>query len=183
MNKLQKIKNVFPFFILFFLTGLLGWELFYSNPNQLPSALMGEAVPTFTAANIFPAQPSLTEKAFKGKVTLLNVWATWCEACSLEHNMLMKIKNTYHTPIYSLVYKDDVQKARSWLDENGNPYALTGNDNKGDIAIDFGVYGTPETFVINQEGKIIYRHIGVIDQKAWDEILYPMIKKLEAKSV
>jgi len=177
-RRLQKIIGIFPFLILFVLTGLLAWELFYSHPNERPSALTGEIVPPFMANNLYPSLPPLSEKIFKGKITLLNVWATWCEACSMEHKMLMKIKNTYHIPIYSLIYKDDPKKARHWLDENGNPYNLIGNDDKGDIAIDLGVYGTPETFVINQEGKIIYRYIGAIDQKSWNDILYPLIKKL-----
>lgn len=93
--------------------------------------------------------------------------------------MLMKIKNTYHVPIYGLVYKDQPKNAIDWLEKNGDPYALSGNDMKGDVAMDFGVYGTPETFVIDRSGKIKYRHIGPIDQKNWDETLYPLIKKLE----
>lgn len=175
---MKLLKQVIPFFILFTLTGLLAWEMFYAKPNELPSALIGESVPAFIANNIFPDSPPLTQNNLRGHVTLLNVWATWCEACSIEHEMLMKIKNEYHVPIYSLVYKDDINNAQKWLNDRGNPYKLTGNDNKGDIAIDFGVYGTPETFVINSAGKIVYRHIGAIDQQSWDETLYPMIKKL-----
>jgi cytochrome c biogenesis protein CcmG/thiol:disulfide interchange protein DsbE len=172
------IKKIIPFVTLFLLFILLGWELFYAKPSELPSALIGESVPSFDLSNIYPVQARFTNKALTGRVALLNVWATWCSACYMEHKMLMKIKNEYHVPIYSLVYKDDAQKAQDWLEQYGNPYVLIGDDEKGDTAIDFGVYGTPETFVINPQGKIVYRHIGVINQKVWDEELYPLIKKL-----
>jgi cytochrome c biogenesis protein CcmG, thiol:disulfide interchange protein DsbE len=173
----QTLKLAIPFIFLFILFILLGWELFYSKPSELPSALIGEDVPAFNLPNLYPSQPPLTQKTFAGKTVLLNVWATWCYACSLEHGMLMKITNEYHVPIYSIAYKDNSQDARHWLQENGNPYKRVGADMNGNVAIDFGIYGTPETFVINAKGKIIYRHIGAIDQKTWDDVLYPLIKK------
>lgn len=173
----QKIRHITPFVILFALLALLGWELFYSNPNELPSALIGEDVPAFNLPNLYPSAPAFTKNALTGRTVLLNVWATWCYACGIEHDMLMKIKNQYHVQIYSIDYKDNPQDAINWLEKNGNPYALTGADTKGNVAIDFGVYGTPETFVINSKGKIIYRHIGAINQKIWDETLYPLIKQ------
>ncbi|MBX3708707.1 MAG: DsbE family thiol:disulfide interchange protein [Gammaproteobacteria bacterium] len=177
MNQLYLLKKIIPFLALFALLVLLSWELFYSKPRELPSALIGENIPSFTLPNLFPAQSSLTNKALaSGHVVLLNVWATWCEACQYEHAMLMKISHEYHIPIYSIDYKDNTADAIHWLEKNGNPYLLTGDDKTGDVAIDLGVYGTPETFVVNPAGKIIYRHIGVIDQKVWDEILSPLIK-------
>jgi cytochrome c biogenesis protein CcmG/thiol:disulfide interchange protein DsbE len=175
MNKNYKI--FFPFITLFALFALLAWELFFSNANELPSALIGEDVPAFHLSNLFPLQPAFNNKALYGRTVLVNVWATWCYACENEHEMLMKIKNVYHVPIYGIVYKDNAQDAIRWLAEKGNPYELIGDDKNGVVAIDFGVYGTPETFVINPQGKIIYRHVGVINQKIWDEVLYPLIKK------
>jgi cytochrome c biogenesis protein CcmG/thiol:disulfide interchange protein DsbE len=173
----KKAQKTIPFIILFILLGLLGWELFHSKPYELPSALIGENVPRFVLPNILPNQPTFTHHNFTGQVSLLNIWATWCEACTIEHSMLMKIKNDYHVPIYGIIYKDKVDDAITWLNQNGNPYERIGNDKKGDVAIDLGVYGTPETFVINAQGKIIYRHVGIIDQQIWDDILYPLIKK------
>lgn len=178
MSAEKKIKIMIPFISLFLLLGLLGWELFYSKPSELPSALIGENVPSFNLPTLFFPDIRFTQDALKGKVILLNVWATWCPSCEIEHSMLMKIKNDYHVLIYSLVYKDERQRVIDWLEKNGNPYSLIGDDSKGDAAIDFGVYGTPETFVINRQGKIVYRYIGAIDQRAWDETLYPLIKKL-----
>jgi cytochrome c biogenesis protein CcmG, thiol:disulfide interchange protein DsbE len=177
MSRLQKIKKIIPFVILFALLAILGRELFYSNPNELPSALIGEEVPDFNLPNLFGSQPAFTPKAFAGRVSLLNVWATWCYACEIEHPMLMKISNQYHVPIYGIVYKDQAKDAIAWLVKNGNPFVMSGDDRKGNVAIDLGVYGTPETFVINAQGKIVYRHIGAIDQKTWDDVLYPLIKK------
>lgn len=172
----MSIKKIFPFIIFLGLVVILGRELFYAKPNELPSALLGQNVPAFEVPTLL-GQTKLTEKDLKGRVTLLNVWATWCYACSQEHEMLMKIKNQYRIPVYSLDYKDNPSDAKKWLRQLGNPYVLTGIDAKGDVAIDLGIYGTPETFVINKEGKIVYRHVGVITQQVWDEVLYPVVKK------
>jgi cytochrome c biogenesis protein CcmG/thiol:disulfide interchange protein DsbE len=124
-----------------------------------------------------PAYP-LTEQNLKGHVTLLNVWASWCYACELQHPMLMAIKNNYHIPIYGIAYKDEAKNIQTFLNEYGNPYTRLGNDSNGAVAMDFGVYGTPETFVIDKKGTIVYRHVGVISQQVWEEELLPLIKRL-----
>lgn len=169
-------KFCIPFIIFFGLLSLLGWSLFYSKPNELPSALIGKELPSFTLPNIFLSQPALRSSTLKGEIVLLNVWATWCPACLNEHEMLLKIKNVYHVPIFAIVYKDHANDVIQWLSSKGNPFVLVGDDRNGDTAIDLGVYGTPETFVIKQ-GKIIYRHIGILDQQTWDEQIYPLIKQ------
>lgn len=175
MQANKKFKFIIPFIILFTLLGLLGWELFYGKTDNLTSALIDSEVPAFKVPNLFHSQPDLTNTALSGRFLLLNVWATWCYACKEEHEMLMKIKNQYHIPIYGLVYKDKTANAIEWLQQHGNPYTSVGNDAKGDVAIDLGVYGTPETFVINAQGKIIYRHVGALTQAVWDNTLYPLI--------
>ena len=138
---------------------------------------MGLTIPEFQLPNLLVTNKTFSQKDLLGRVTLLNVWATWCYACGVELPMLMKIKNEYGVPIYSIDYKDNPQDAKKWLQQNGNPYLITGSDVKGDVVIDLGVYGTPETFVISPEGKIIYRHIGVLDQRSWDTILHPLVKQ------
>jgi len=173
------LKNSIPFFILFFLCLLLWHELFYGKPSELPSALIGEPVPDFRLPDLYDEKNWLTPGNFKGQVVLLNIWATWCYACNVEMDMLMQIKNNYHVPIYSIDYKDNPEDARKWLAQRGNPYNMTGMDKNGDTAIDLGVYGTPETFIISRQGKSVYRHIGVIDQHSWDTILYPLIQKYQ----
>jgi cytochrome c biogenesis protein CcmG/thiol:disulfide interchange protein DsbE len=180
MTFIRKTLHIFPFIILFLLTSLLAFELFHFKPYALPSPLLGENVPPFHLQNLFPEGPPLTNALLRGRVVLLNVWATWCAACSMEHAMLLKINQQYHVPIYSIDYKDDAQNAIQWLQQQGNPYALTGQDNQGDAVLDLGVYGTPETFVIGPAGNIVYRQIGPIDQKVWDETLYPLIQHYQA---
>lgn len=174
-----KLKLILPFVILFALLALLARELFFSTPLEMPSTLIGQPLPSFQLPTIAAKTSTLSEKVFRKHVTLFNVWATWCPACLSEAPMLMKIKNQYHVPIYSIVYKDDKAAVTQWLQANGNPYIAIGDDQQGDVAIDLGVYGTPETFVINQDGRIVYRHVGPITQTAWDNVLYPLIQKIE----
>lgn len=171
----KKIHLIFPIIFISCLLTLLYRELFYANNVVIPSALIGETIPPFNLRELNSTH-LFTEKNLRGKFLLLNVWATWCYACKIEHDMLLKIKNVYHIPIYSINYKDDPQSAKIWLEHNGNPYIMTGLDNSGEIAIDLGVYGTPETFVIDPAGKIIYRHVGIINQTIWDQQLYPLFK-------
>src|SRR3990167_6967485 len=182
MTMTKNIKHSVPFFILFALLFLLWWELFHAHAQEIPSALVGEPVPQFELADILHADKPFTAEDLNGKVSLLNVWATWCYACNIEAPMLMRIKEKYHVPIYSIDYKDAANLAQQWLQKYGNPYTKIGMDKHGDVAIDLGVYGTPETFVISPNGKIVYRHVGVIDQKTWDEILYPLVKKYAVKN-
>ena len=176
-----KLKFIIPFLILFSLIALLWYELFYTTPDQIPSALIGEPVPAFHIQNLYDNNAYITPKDFQGQAVLINVWATWCYACKLEMPMLLKIKNTYRIPIYGIDYKDKPDDAKKWLAKHGNPYVKTGMDTSGDAAIDLGIYGTPETFVISPQGKIVYRHVGVIDQQNWDNVLYPIIKKFGVK--
>ncbi len=174
----MRLKHIVPFLLLFSLLGFLGYELFHAKPDELPSALIGDAVPAFKLPTLESDNALFMQQQLRGRVTLLNIWATWCYACSIEHDMLMKISRDYHVPIYSILYKDERKKGQAWLRKHGNPFILTGDDSNGDVAIDFGVYGTPETYVISPAGKIVYRHIGIIDQEAWDKVLFPLIKKL-----
>ena len=172
------MKKILPFILLFALFTLFGRELLYANPNKFTSSLTGETLPSFELSNLLNSLKVFNNKDLIGQVSLLNVWATWCHACEIEAPFLMKIKNDYHVPIYGITYKDDPADIYAWLQAYGNPYKVIANDKNGEVAIDLGIYGTPETFVINKEGKIVYRHIGVLDQKIWDSVIYPIIKQL-----
>jgi cytochrome c biogenesis protein CcmG/thiol:disulfide interchange protein DsbE len=174
---MHKFKLIMPFLILLLLLSVLVEQLFFGKRNELPSALIGRPVPSFVLSTLAPSDGPLSNQDFLGRAVLLNVWATWCQACAYEHPMLMKIKNEYHVPIYGLDYKDNPDDAKLWLKRNGDPYVSVGSDVKGDVAIDFGVYGTPETFIISQQGRITYRHVGVLDEKTWKEVLWPIFKK------
>lgn len=160
--------------VLFFL-----WQGLSGQPELLPSPLIGKPVPAFHLTNLLaPAYP-LTEQKLKGRVSLLNVWASWCSACEMEHPMLLEIKNNTHIPIYGILYKDEPRTAKAFLAENGNPYTGLGNDDKGEVAMDLGVYGTPETFIVDKQGIIVHRHVGIISQEVWENELLPIIKRLE----
>lgn len=176
----MKIKYVLPFLLLLGLGSILTHELFYSQPTEEISGLIGENIPQFKLPSLYDATRQFTPRDLTGQVALLNVWATWCSACKEEEAMLRKIRDEYHVPIYGITYRDDADKARQLLNQNGNPYVLIGDDKSGDVSVDLGIYGTPETFIISPQGKIVYRHIGVIDQKSWDEVLYPLVKKYAA---
>ena len=174
----QYFKRAMPFVILCALFSLLWYELFYSHPHDQPSALLNELVPAFELTDLLHPPQTFTEKNLTGHVSLLNIWATWCYACLVEHNMLMKISTDYHIPIYSIAYKDDPSATLKWLNEKGNPYIMLGNDVQGSVGIDLGIYGTPETFIINSQGKIVYRHIGALDENTWNNVLHPIIKRI-----
>lgn len=177
MTKLLKI--IISFAAITLLLSLFWRVLFYTQPDESPSALIGEEVPSFQLVDLTNSQKKFTSQELKGRMILLNVWASWCYACQLETTMLLKINHTYHIPIYGIAYKDNTNDVKQWLQKFGNPYVKIGDDKSGDVAIDLGVYGTPETFFISPQGKIVYRHVGVIDQKVWDEVLYPLVKKYE----
>lgn len=175
----MKFRYIIPYVILIALLAVLYRELFYAKPHEIPSPLIGEALPDFSLPNLFSPENKLTPNDFMGHVSLLNVWASWCAACQEEQAMLVMIGEQYHVPIYGINYKDKPEDAKNWLSQYGNPYKVIGVDKDGDAAIDLGVYGTPETFVISPEGKIVYRHIGIIDQAVWDNVLQPLVAKYE----
>ncbi len=175
----MKLKFIIPFLLLFILLSILWRELFYAKPHELPSVLIGETLPNFSLPTLFTPTKTLDSKNLIGHVSLLNVFASWCYACQLEQPFLIQISEQYHVPIYGINYKDKPDEAKQWLRQFGNPYSLIGLDKEGNTGIDLGVYGTPETFVISREGKIVYRHVGVINQQVWDDVLYPLVKKYE----
>ena len=165
------ISAFIPFFVLC-LIALLFWRGLSNDPSHLPSALIGKSIPEVSISEL---------KNFKGKIILFNVWATWCPACVEEHEMLISIAQNNSVLIYGLNYKDEAEKAQAFLKQRGNPYAKTSSDPDGRIGIEWGVYGAPETFVIDQQGIIRYRHTGTLTESVWREKLLPLIQKLEVK--
>lgn len=173
----QKIKVIIPVVILLGLFALLYRSLFYADHTLLPSSLIGQPLPEFALPNLWQPTRTIHSEDLKKEIYLLNVWASWCYACAIEMPLLHKIRNDYHISIIGINYKDDRTNAINWLAKNGDPYDLIVMDQSGDTAIDLGVYGTPETFVVSPNGKIIYRHVGVIDETAWNKTLYPLIQQ------
>jgi cytochrome c biogenesis protein CcmG/thiol:disulfide interchange protein DsbE len=117
----------------------------------------------------------------QGKVSLLNIFASWCVACRVEHPVLLRLATERAIPIYGLAWKDKPEELKQWLAELGDPYTLIGDDAQGRTAIDLGVTGAPETFVIDRKGKIRYKHVGPIDDYVWENTLKPLVSKLEAE--
>ena len=158
---------------------LLGLD---QDPTELPSVLVGEPFPEFSLPSLQDAESLVSTEDFKGEVALVNVWATWCPSCIAEHGELTRIFETTGLRIIGINYNDDPDAARAWLKRWGDPYALHVVDQAGTLAIDLGVYGAPETFVIDAAGVIRYRHVGVVTQKVYEETLGPMIQDLQDAS-
>ncbi len=174
MNKLGICLISLPALVFITLIYFL-WRGLALHPEVLPSALVGKPAPRFYLRDLLSERP-FTEQAFKGQLTIFHVWATWCSACEREHPFLMEIKNKYSIPIDGLVYKDKPQHIQGFLAEFGNPYDKIGDDAEGEVAMDFGVYGTPETFLLDQEGRIVYRHVGALNEEIWERGILPLIK-------
>ena len=149
---------------------------------MLPSEKINEPIPEFELPNLLYPRESVRSGDLVGEVALLNVWATWCPSCIAEHGELTRIFETTGLRIIGINYNDDPDAARAWLKRWGDPYALHVVDQAGTLAIDLGVYGAPETFVIDAAGVIRYRHVGVVTQKVYEETLGPMIQDLQDAS-
>lgn len=168
-------------FLLFGLLVIFLWRGLSLDPQELPSVQLGQSLPAFNLPVLGGAPQGFTPAQFQGKIALLNVWASWCAACVEEQAFLMKLAEN-GTPIYGLNYKDEPRNALSWLDIWGNPYQLIGQDGKGKVAIDLGVYGAPETFLIDAKGVIRFRHVGLLDEKTWTQEFLPRIHQLRTIS-
>ena len=148
------------------------------NPREIPSPLIGKPVPQFALPPVRGRTLGLETAHLKGKVSIVNVFASWCLSCKEEHPVFMQMQSERLVPIHGLNYKDRPEDAQKWLDDMGDPYTRTGADIDGRVAIEWGVYGVPETFVIDREGRIAYKHIGPVTPKLLDETLRPLIARL-----
>ncbi|MFZ4076864.1 MAG: DsbE family thiol:disulfide interchange protein [Legionellaceae bacterium] len=157
--------------LLFFYRGLS------LDPQTLPSVEVGKPLPWFELPPLKGDVP-LSSTRFKGHVSMLNVWASWCPACTEEQAFLLNLKQQ-GVALYGLNYKDKASDAKAWLEEWGDPYQAIGQDITGRVAIDLGVYGAPETFLIDQQGIIRYRHVGALNATLWKKEFLPRIKALE----
>lgn len=148
------------------------------DPRVVPSVLIGKPVPEFDLPPVKGRTLGLSDKDLKGEVSLVNVFASWCTACLEEHPLFMKLARDNVVPIHGLNYKDKPDDAERWLDRLGDPYTRTGADRDGRVAIDWGVYGVPETFVVDRQGRIAHKHIGVLKQEAFENDILPIIYDL-----
>jgi cytochrome c biogenesis protein CcmG/thiol:disulfide interchange protein DsbE len=164
--------GIFLVLVLFLAVGLR------LNPREVPSPFIGKAAPAFTLTQLHEPERQFSPQDMKGKVWLLNVWASWCVSCRQEHPVLMDFSRQNVVPILGLNYKDGREDGINWLAQFGNPYTLSAFDSNGRIGIDYGVYGVPETFVIDKQGLIRYKHVGPLTPKIISEKLLPLIKEL-----
>lgn len=162
---------VFAILTLFLVKGL------DRDPKELPSALIGEPFPSFTLPSLANGQSLLTERDLDSKLVLVNVWATWCFACRIEHPMLNQLA-AEGVSIIGLNYKDQNNKAQQWLEQKGNPYLFNIVDAQGSLGFDLGVTGAPETFLVDANGIIRYRRVGVVDQRIWDNEINDLYQQL-----
>jgi cytochrome c biogenesis protein CcmG, thiol:disulfide interchange protein DsbE len=150
------------------------------DPSKVPSALIDRPIPQFALPALDGAGvPGLSDAAIKGKVALVNVFASWCVPCKIEHPILMRLAEEKRIAIYGINYKDTANDARGWLKNLGNPYAAIGHDEPGRVAIEWGVYGVPETFLIDREGRIRYKQVGPITPQALQDTILPLIAQIE----
>jgi cytochrome c biogenesis protein CcmG, thiol:disulfide interchange protein DsbE len=165
---------VFAGLVAFFAVGLT------RDPREVPSPFIGKAAPEFKLQQLHDAQATFSPEDMRGKVWLLNVWASWCVSCRVEHPLLVEMSRQHVVPIVGLNYKDKRDDGKQWLAKLGNPYAVSAFDVDGLVGIDYGVYGVPETFVIDRQGVIRYKQIGPITPEALEKTILPLVKKLEA---
>ncbi|MEW5710042.1 MAG: DsbE family thiol:disulfide interchange protein [Pseudomonadota bacterium] len=149
------------------------------NPREVPSPLVGKPAPEIGLALLRDPQKSFRTADLQGQVWLLNVWASWCVACREEHPLLLEVARSGVVPLVGLNYKDHREEALAWLERFGDPYRFSVMDREGRVGIDYGVYGVPETFVIDAEGVIRYKHIGPLTPERWRERLLPLIRELQ----
>ena len=193
----MKAKFLVPLLLFFGLAGFLAFGLTL-NPREVPSPLIDKPAPDFSLARLDQPEQTFSLKEMQGEVWLLTVWASWCVACREEHPVLVRMAQQKLVPIVGLNYKEvrgdgainargmaleaetsmAIERARAWLKDHGNPYVLSVLDIDGRVGIDFGVYGVPETFLIDREGRIRYKHIGPITPDALQNVLMPKVEEL-----
>lgn len=160
---------------------LLGVLLAYGlklDPRKIPSPLIGKPVPTFALPSVADPKRTVRSEDLRGRAYLLNVWASWCVACREEHPFLVELKQANAIPIIGLNYKDQRTDALNWLGTLGDPYELSVSDLHGHVGIELGVYGVPETFVVDKAGVIRYKHIGPLTPEVWRTKLVPVLKEM-----
>lgn len=168
-------RALIPLFLFAVLVGFLAFGLTL-NPRDVPSPLIDKPAPDFVLPTLRNPAGMASSQSMDGQLWILNVWASWCVACRQEHQTLMDFSAQQSIPLYGLNYKDRRTDALRWLDERGDPYRDSFYDIEGRVGIDYGVYGVPETFVIDQQGRIRYKHSGPLSPKLLHDTILPMIR-------
>lgn len=167
-------------FALIVVLGYLGFRL--EDPHRLPSALLDKPFPEFSATVLGNPGRTVTRADLVGGPVLVNVWATWCPTCKAEHEELVRIDALTDLRIVGVNYKDDAGKALRWLAEFGNPYEFVLEDADGRLGVELGVYGAPESFLLDSAGRIVYKRVGEINPRIWQSEIAPILARLEVRS-
>lgn len=149
------------------------------DPKLLPSALIGEPAPQFELPALLVDDDDVSSASIEGKVVLINFFASWCGPCRIEHPLLMSIADAGEVPLYGINYKDAEVDAKRWLANFGDPFLEIGADLDGRTGIDWGVYGLPETFLLNRQGQIVYKHVGPLSPEVFTTEIMPIVRELE----
>ncbi len=174
----MKILLSVPLIVFFVIAGFLARGLFL-DPTELPSPFIGKPAPEFRLPQLQSPNVQFNSADMIGQVWLLNIWASWCAACRVEHPLFNELSTSNLLPIVGLNYKDKPDEALEWLEQLGNPYSIIATDTDGRVGIEWGVYGVPETFVIDRKGIVRYKHIGPVDRQSLDVNILPLILKLQ----
>ena len=166
---------------LFLLIGIAFAIGLTKDPRRMSSELINQPFPEFSLTELYDKTEVLTEDSVKGRVSLINVFGSWCVACNVEHPVLMDIAKGEEVTLIGMDWRDERPKAKRWLAERGNPYDKIIFDNESTLAITLGITGAPESFITDKAGQIRYKHVGVITPKIWRETLLPVIKNLEVE--
>ncbi|MFK8053655.1 MAG: DsbE family thiol:disulfide interchange protein [Woeseiaceae bacterium] len=148
------------------------------DPTAIPSPLLSQPMPAFELDSLTEPTRKVSEKALLGEPSLVNVWGSWCFNCAVEHDFLMKLSREKTIPIFGLNWNDELPAARQWLLDRGDPYVFSAFDVEGRVAIDLGVYGAPETFLLDANGVIVHKHIGPLDAVVWSRDFLPRLQEL-----
>ena len=176
----QRLLFIAPVATFLLVALALAWGM-TRDPRLVPSPLIGSSVPEFALPPVQGRSLGLSSSDLQGEVSLVNVFASWCVSCRLEHPVFMKLQEEGIVPIHGINYKDRPEDADEWLDVHGDPYTRTGADLDGRVAIEWGVYGVPETFVIDHEGRIAYKHIGPLLPEVYRDKIAPLLQELRDK--
>jgi len=171
----MKLKFVVPL-LLFVALGIFLFVGLFRDPRYVPSPLIGKPAPEFTLPSLQDAAYPVSSRELLGQPWVLNVWGTWCAGCRQEHDTLLAIAAQRAVPIVGLNWKDDNALAQRWLAQLGNPYNVVAEDREGRTAIDWGVYGAPETFLIGPDGIVLYKHIAPMTMEVWHKEFLPRIE-------
>ncbi len=177
----MQLRYVLPLLIFAGLVVLfvIGMQM---DPRRVPSPLIGKPLPEFDLTQLYDESQSLANSQFLGEVVLINFWASWCISCRYEHPILLEYARSGNASVYGMNYKDTRKDALEWLKQYENPYKLIAFDPEGRTGIDFGLYGVPETYVVDQKGIIRYKHIGPISREDMDKKIVPLVEELKAQS-